>query len=252
MSELINIKGVSKRFDELLALDNINLTVRDGEFVAIVGSSGCGKSTLLRLIAGLLPTSEGIVEVNGHKVKGPADDVGIAFQTPVLLPWRSVVENVSLQLEVRKLPKAKYETELRRLIELVGLNGFEDRKPYELSGGMQQRVALCRALIHNPALLLMDEPFGALDAMTREQLNLELQRIWMETRKTIVLITHSIIEAVFLADRVVVMSPRPGRITKIIDVPVPRPRSFSGLGDPAFQAACDEVRTLMNASGLTE
>ncbi|MGV6871884.1 ABC transporter ATP-binding protein [Pseudochelatococcus sp. B33] len=252
MHSIIHLDGVSKSFGSVLAIESASLDVRQGEFVSIVGSSGCGKSTLLRLIAGLLPATSGVIEVNGKPVRGPAESIGIAFQTPVLLPWRSVVENIMLPIEIRRLRTGDYRAELERMIDLVGLRGFEDKKPHQLSGGMQQRVSLCRALIHDPTLVLMDEPFGALDALTREQMNVEIQRIWMETKKTIVLITHSIIEAVFLADRIVVMSARPGRVVEIIDVDVPRPRSFTNLSDPAFQEACNKVRLLMNASGLTE
>ncbi|WP_127144008.1 ABC transporter ATP-binding protein [Pelagibacterium montanilacus] len=252
MKPAIRLENVTKKFDELTALQSVGLSVEKGEFIAVVGSSGCGKSTLLRLIAGLLPATEGSVMVNGHHIDGPTEDVGIAFQTPVLLPWRTVRENIALPLEIQGARRASYEDAIGRMIDLVGLKGFEDKQPHQLSGGMQQRVSLCRALIHDPALLLMDEPFGALDAMTREQMNLEVQRIWMETGKTVVLITHSIIEAVFLADRVVVMSSRPGRVVDVLDVKVPRPRSFSNLGDPGFQEASDRIRELMNANGMVE
>ena|SRR5690625_4693978 len=251
MSQSIEIEGVSKSFGDFQALKDINLHIEEGEFVALVGKSGCGKSTLLRIMAGLLEPTEGSVRVGGQPVTGPSDGVGIAFQTPVLLPWRSVEENIRLQLEIRKISRPDTREELKRLIELTGLKGFERNRPYELSGGMQQRVSLCRALVHDPTLLLMDEPFGALDAMTREQLNAEIQRVWMETGKTIVLVTHSIIEAVYLADRVVVLKSGPGRITEIVDVKVPRPRSFTRLGDPAFQAASDRIRELMDAVGMT-
>jgi NitT/TauT family transport system ATP-binding protein len=251
MSQSIELRNVSKSFGEFQALSNVNLHIEEGEFVALVGKSGCGKSTLLRIIAGLLQPSQGSVMVAGQPVTGPSDDVGIAFQSSVLLPWRTVEGNIRLQLEIRGIDRPDTDREVKRLIELTGLKGFEKNRPYELSGGMQQRVSLCRALVHNPSLLLMDEPFGALDAMTREQLNAEIQRVWMETGKTIVLVTHSIIEAVYLADRVVVMDSRPGRITEIVDVKVERPRSFSKLGAPAFQAASDRIRELMDAAGMT-
>jgi NitT/TauT family transport system ATP-binding protein len=251
MSQSIELRNVSKSFGEFQALSNVNLHIEEGEFVALVGKSGCGKSTLLRIIAGLLQPSQGSVMVAGQPVTGPSDDVGIAFQSSVLLPWRTVEGNIRLQLEISGIDRPDTDREVKRLIELTGLKGFEKNRPYELSGGMQQRVSLCRALVHNPSLLLMDEPFGALDAMTREQLNAEIQRVWMETGKTIVLVTHSIIEAVYLADRVVVMDSRPGRITEIVDVKVERPRSFSKLGAPAFQAASDRIRELMDAAGMT-
>jgi NitT/TauT family transport system ATP-binding protein len=252
----IELRDVTKQFPTrkqiVQALAGISLEVPDGEFVSVCGLSGCGKSTLLRIIAGLIPASSGDVRIKGHPISGPDPEIGIVFQTPVLLPWRSVSANIALQLEIRGVPAASYRERIRRLIELVGLRGFEDGKPYELSGGMQQRVALCRALVHDPSLLLMDEPFGALDAMTREQMNLELQRIRMETRKTVILITHSIIEAVFLADRVVVLTPRPGRIAEVIPVAIPRPRSFDSLKDPLFHSACDRVRALMNATAMVQ
>jgi NitT/TauT family transport system ATP-binding protein len=234
------------------ALAPVSLKVREGEFLAIVGTSGCGKSTLMRIIAGLMPPTSGDVIVNGREISGPDTRTGIVFQTPVLLPWRTVRRNIELQLDIRGHNSAEAREKVGALIRLVGLEGFEDRMPYELSGGMQQRVALCRALIHDPTLLLMDEPFGALDAMTREQMNSELQRIWAETGKTVVFITHSITEAVFLADRIVVMSPRPGRITDLVEVALPRPRDFKSVRDEAFHQACDRVRAVMNATGMVE
>ena len=197
----------------------------EGEFVALVGPSGCGKSTLLKLVSGLIPPSGGVIRVNRQPVRGPTASIGIVFQNPLLMAWRSTLRNVLLQIEIRGLPVADYRATAQELIELVGLEGFEDAYPHQLSGGMQQRVGLCRALIHDPDLLLMDEPFGALDALTREQMNAELQRIWMDRRKTVLFITHSISEAVYLADRVLVMSPRPGRIVGEINVDLPRPRT---------------------------
>jgi NitT/TauT family transport system ATP-binding protein len=255
-TDAIELRRVGKTFPTkdgpVVALSGINLTIGHGQFVAVVGSSGCGKSTLLRLIAGLLPTSEGVVRVKGREVRGPDPEIGIVFQTPVLLPWRTVTRNIEIQIDIRRLDRNKLATPVASLIELVGLSGFENRMPYELSGGMQQRVALCRALIHDPSLLLMDEPFGALDALTREQMNLELQRIWMETGKTVLFITHSIMEAVFLADRVVVMTPRPGQIRDVIAVDLPRPRGFETLKELRFHEACDRIRGLMSATGFVE
>ena len=252
----ISIRRVDKVFQTdggaLSALKNINLEIPEGSFVAVVGSSGCGKSTLLRLVAGLMPTTQGDVFVKGRRVHGPDEETGIVFQTPVLLPWRNVTRNIEIQLDVRGIKSPEKKRQTQELIKLVGLTGFENRMPYELSGGMQQRVALCRALIHDPSLLLMDEPFGALDALTREQMNLELQRIWLETRKTVLFITHSIMEAVFLADEIVVMTPRPGEIKDVVQVDLPRPRSFQSLRDPAFHAASDRVRSLMNATSFVE
>jgi NitT/TauT family transport system ATP-binding protein len=253
----IDLKGVGKTFRSrdgrtVQALSPLDLEVREGEFVAIVGTSGCGKSTLMRIIAGLMEPSLGTVIVDGEKVSGPHSSVGIIFQTPVLLPWRTVRQNIELQLQIRGRSRDAAADAVQNLIRLVGLEGFEEKHPFELSGGMQQRVSLCRALIHEPKLLLADEPFGALDAMTREQMNSELQRIWAETGKTVVFITHSITEAVFLADRIVVMSPRPGRVTDIVSVTLPRPRDFTSVRDPLFHEACDRVRSTMNATGMVE
>ncbi len=227
----IRIAGVSQLFtagrrSTVRALDRVDLDVAENELVTVVGRSGCGKSTLLRIIAGLLTPSSGAVTIDGTPVTGPRRDVSVMFQRPALLPWRSVVENVLLPVEIHRLDRRTYRRRAHDLLELVGLGGFADRSPWELSGGMQQRAALCRALVAEPRILLMDEPFAALDALTREELGLELQRIWGEHRTTIVLVTHSIEEAVLLADRVVVMSPRPGRVARIVPVDLPRPRSL--------------------------
>jgi NitT/TauT family transport system ATP-binding protein len=235
----IRIDGVSQRFaagrrqSPVEALAGISLDVHDNEFVTVVGRSGCGKSTLLRVVAGLLPPSEGRVEIGGTPLAGPRRDVALMFQRPALLPWRDVVDNVLLPVEILRLDRRAYRRRAHELLELVGLEGFAERRPWELSGGMQQRVALCRALIAEPSILLMDEPFAALDALTREELSLELQRVWVEHRTTIVFVTHSIEEAVLLADRVVVMTPRPGRIAEILPVDLPRPRSLGGSGASA-------------------
>jgi NitT/TauT family transport system ATP-binding protein len=199
--------------------------------VTLVGRSGCGKSTLLRIVAGLIAPSSGTVAIAGRRVSGARRDVSLVFQRPALLPWRNVIDNVLLPVEILRLPKRDYRPVAADLLALVGLEGFERRYPYELSGGMQQRVALCRALIQDPQVLLMDEPFAALDALTREEMSLELQRIWSEHKKTIVFVTHSIQEAVLLADRVVAMSPRPGRIVRTVEVRLPRPRSLGSSGD---------------------
>jgi NitT/TauT family transport system ATP-binding protein len=199
--------------------------------VTLVGRSGCGKSTLLRILAGLIPASSGSVTIAGRRVSGPRRDVSLVFQRSALMPWRNVIENVLLPVEILRLSKREYRPVAADLLALVGLQGFERRRPYELSGGMQQRVALCRALIQDPKVLLMDEPFAALDALTREDMSLELQRIWSERQKTIVFVTHSIQEAVLLADRVIAMSPRPGQIVRTIEVDLPRPRSLGSSGD---------------------
>jgi NitT/TauT family transport system ATP-binding protein len=210
----------------VLALEGIDLEVEENAFVTLVGRSGCGKSTLLRIVAGLLPVSSGTVELAGRAVSGPSRDVALMFQRPALLPWRTVLDNVLLPAEIHGLDTRQARDEAQQLLELVGLVGFERRRPWELSGGMQQRVALCRALLTRPRVLLMDEPFGALDALTREELSIELQRIWSERRTTILFVTHSIAEAAILSDRVIVLTPRPGRVARVVDVRVPRPREF--------------------------
>jgi NitT/TauT family transport system ATP-binding protein len=208
------------------ALDGIDLHVREKEFVTLIGRSGCGKSTLLRLIAGLLVPTRGWVQVAGELVTAPRSDVSVMFQRPALLPWRSVVSNVMLPVEISGADKRRHRDRAHELLELVGLSGFANKPPHELSGGMQQRVSLCRSLITRPKVMLMDEPFSALDALTRTELAGELQRIQMELATTIVFVTHSIEEAVVLADRVVVLSPRPGRLREIVDVKIPRPRTL--------------------------
>ena len=258
--DLIAVHGVSRRFAAVTALDRIDLTVREGEFLAIVGPSGCGKSTLLRILAGLLPASEGRVAMGGHPITGPRRDIGVVFQTPVLFPWRSVLDNALLPVDVQRLGRDRMRDPAMALLKLVGLHGFEHAYPWQLSGGMQQRAALVRALIHDPAVLLMDEPFGALDAMTREAMNLELQRIWLNVspaspeapRKTIVFVTHSVGEAVFLADRVVVMSPRPGRVLDMLDIDTPRPRPLAVMNTEAFGAHVQRIRQALNAVGGLE
>ena len=230
---------------EVHALDAIDLVVPDGEFVAIVGPSGCGKSTLLKLVSGLRAPTAGRISVYGRPVAGPRADVGIVFQSPVLLPWRTVLDNVMLPIDVLRLEKSGFRQKARELLALVGLAGFEMAYPQELSGGMQQRAAIARALVYDAPLLMMDEPFGALDAMTREQMNLEVQRIWRASGKTIIFITHSISEAVFLADRIVVMSPRPGRVLKVLENPMPRLRGLDDMLTPGFGELVREIRHLL-------
>ncbi|MFE7534214.1 ABC transporter ATP-binding protein [Streptomyces rhizosphaericola] len=243
----VQVRFRSKKRD-VTALSDISLDVSPGEFVAIVGPSGCGKSTLLKLVAGLLTASSGEVLLGGERVKGPRHDIGYVFQRAALLEWRSALRNILLQAEMRRMPAARARARADELIRMTGLTGFEDAYPHELSGGMQQRVALCRALLHEPPVLLMDEPFGALDALTREQLNTELNRIWRTTGTTVLLVTHSISEAVYLADRVVVMSPRPGTITEIIEVGLPAERDYGEtLGRPEFRAAAARIRELLGA-----
>lgn len=232
------------------ALDNIHFTVAAGEFVAVLGPSGCGKSTLLALASGLDFPSQGAIEVAGQPVSKPITDVGIVFQSDVLLDWRRVLDNVMFQIEMRGKDPKEFEKRAFDLLEMAGLAGFERKFPFELSGGMRQRVAICRALIHDPPLLLMDEPFGALDALTREKMVLELHRIWCQTRKSVVFVTHDIEEAVFLADRIVVMTPRPGRIAEIIDVSIPHPRDGETRELPEFVAMVSHIRKLFSQNGI--
>jgi NitT/TauT family transport system ATP-binding protein len=253
---VISVRSLAKSYGAqsaaVRALEAIDFEIGEGEFVAIVGPSGCGKTTLLKILAGLISASEGSALLRGTPILRPRRDIGVVFQAPVLFPWRTVLDNVLLPADVQRLDRQRLRAAALDLLRLVGLEGFEARYPWELSGGMQQRVAIVRALIHDPAMLLMDEPFGALDAMTREQMNLELQRIWLERRKTVVFITHSIPEAVFLADRVLVMTPRPGRIAEAIAVELPRPRSLDVMSTPAFGAYALRVRHHFNALGTLD
>jgi NitT/TauT family transport system ATP-binding protein len=251
--DIISVRKLSLRYGRkdsgVLALSDISFSVGDGEFLAVVGPSGCGKSTLLKILAGLLPQTSGEANLKGSPIKGPRRDIGVVFQSPVLFPWRSVLGNVMLPAHVQKLDHAQMRRRALDLINLVGLNGFENRFPRELSGGMQQRVGIVRALIHDPAILLMDEPFGALDAMTRETMNVELQRIWMERRKTVLFITHSTAEAVFLADKVIVMTPRPGQIGDEFTVDLPRPRKLEVMNTESFGGYVKRVRAALNPGG---
>ncbi|HHS97295.1 MAG TPA: ABC transporter ATP-binding protein [Chloroflexi bacterium] len=226
----------------LEVLAGLTFEVADGEFVCVVGPSGCGKTTLLRLLAGLERPTAGRVLLDGAEVDRPRRTVGFVFQEPTLMGWRTVEENVSLPLEVARVPKGEARRRSRELLDLVGLSGFETAYPAELSGGMAQRVALARALVHDPRLLLLDEPFGALDALTRERMAQELLRIWRARRKTVVMVTHSVSEAVFLADRVLVLSPRPASIAAEVRVDLPRPRTPAFFDDPAFGALARAVR----------
>lgn len=255
--DLIRISGVNKVFlprkgDEVHALSGVNLSIREGEFISVVGPSGCGKTTLLRVVAGLISSSAGDVALAGNPVTGPSKEVGIVFQSPILLPWRTVLNNVTLPAEILKMDRDFYEPRARKLLDMVGLSEFTDKLPAELSGGMQQRAAIARALVHDPRILLMDEPFGALDALTRERMNIELQRIWAESGKTVMLITHSIPEAVFLADRVVVMTPRPGRIDRVIEVGIDRARTLDSMSDPRFGEVSREIRAIFDQRGYID
>ncbi|NVM91500.1 ABC transporter ATP-binding protein [Variovorax sp. SG517] len=253
---LIEARGVSKIYPSkdgpVESLKPLDFAIKEGEFVSVVGPSGCGKSTLLKMVAGLLPISGGSLTLAGHPIKGPQKDVGIVFQSAVLLPWRSVEDNILLQAEMRHMPMESARARARELMEMTGLKGFEKKYPWQLSGGMQQRASICRALLHDPSVLLMDEPFGALDAMTREKMNLELQRIWMTSKKTVMLITHSIPEAIFLSDRVMVMSERPGSIAAVYDIDLPRPRTLDVMASPEFGAYTKLVRAHFYSQGILD
>lgn len=249
----IHATGVRKIYPgerELLALDGIALDVSPGEFVSILGPSGCGKSTFLRCVAGLETISQGRLRVDGQAVNGPPDHVGMVFQRDALLEWRSIARNILLPIEFAGKPVEGSRKLMTDLLRLTGLSQFADSYPRELSGGMRQRAAICRALIDQPGLLLMDEPFGALDALTRDQMNIELQRIWMETRNTVMFVTHGISEAVFLADRVVVFSPRPGRIAEILTIDLPRPRRLAVRESAQFGVYTARIRELFHEMGL--
>jgi NitT/TauT family transport system ATP-binding protein len=247
---VISLDRVSRTFQtrtgDVEALRDIDLHIEEHQFVGVIGRSGCGKSTLLRLIAGLIAPTGGTVEIGGTPVRGPRPEVVLMHQRPALLPWRTVLANVMLPVEIRRLPRAQYRARAAELLDSVGLAGFHQRSPHELSGGMQQRVALCRALIQQPRVLLMDEPFSASDALTREELAAQLQTVHMARSVTTVFVTHSIQEAVLLSDRVVVLSPRPGRVRRILDIGIPRPRSFGHNAHLADVAACAaELRDLL-------
>jgi NitT/TauT family transport system ATP-binding protein len=254
---LIEVDRVSKIYDEggsgpLLALQEISLEISRGEFVSILGPSGCGKSTLLMLIAGLYSPSAGQLRIDGQSVTRPRTDIGIVFQNPVLLDWRVVLDNVMLQIEARRLDKTLYRRRALELLDAVGLAGFEQTYPYALSGGMRQRVSICRALVHDPPLLLMDEPFGALDALTREQLMIDLQRMWATGHQTILFVTHSIREAVFQSDRVVVMSARPGRVERVWRIALPRPRRLRVTASAEFIRYMEEITDLFMSKGVIQ
>ncbi|MDB5531111.1 MAG: transporter [Devosia sp.] len=250
----INISQVSKTFrgrqGEVQALREVDLQIQHGEFVSILGPSGCGKSTLLMLLSGLLPSSRGKIQVDDKIINGPNSDIGIVFQQDVLLEWRNALENILIQAEIRKSPMDAATARAKQLLKMVSLEDFEGSYPKELSGGMRQRVSICRALLHKPRLLLMDEPFGALDAMTRDQLQLDLLRLCSDDDMTVFFITHSIPEAVFLSDRVVVMSPRPGRIERIIDIDLPRPRRLAVREDPKFIKYTRELTEIFMGLGV--
>ncbi|MCX7322350.1 MAG: ABC transporter ATP-binding protein [Hyphomicrobiales bacterium] len=242
----INLSGVSKTYGtgdgKVQSLRPLDFHINDGEFFVVVGPSGCGKSTLLKMISGLLPPTTGEIHVDGNKVTEPHGDVGIVFQNALLLPWRNILNNVLMPIDMKNLSRETYTPRARELLKMVGLEGFEKKLPWQLSGGMQQRASICRALVHDPKIMMMDEPFGALDAMTREKMNVELSRIQRRTGKTILLITHSIPEAVFLADKVLVMTERPGGIAAIYDVPLGRERTLDVMSNPVFTDLVARIR----------
>jgi len=249
---MIQLQGVTKQFGQFQALRPIDLDIVQGEFVCVVGPSGCGKSTLLRLVAGLTLPSAGAIRLGKRQVLEPQTNVGIVFQNAVLLAWRTIINNILLQAEMRNMNRQAALKRAQSLMLMAGLQGFEDKYPWQLSGGMQQRASICRALLHDPDVLLMDEPFGALDAMTREKMNIELQRIWLESKKTVLLITHSIPEAVYLADRVVVMSERPGGIDAIYDIDLPRPRGVEVMSERAFADLARQIRSHFYSQGTLD
>jgi NitT/TauT family transport system ATP-binding protein len=256
MSEpYIQLKNVDKIYltksDAITACQNVTFDINESEFIAIVGPSGCGKTTILKMIAGLIPYTNGSITVGGKLVTEPVTNLGIIFQDATLLDWRDVLSNVLIQCDIRGLDPKKFEPIAKELIKDVGLEGFENKKPYELSGGMRQRVSICRSLVHDPPLMLMDEPFGALDALTREQISMDIQHLWMEQRKTALLITHSIPEAVLLADKVIVMTPRPGRIAEIIDINLPRPRRLDRLPE-RYNELTGHIRDIFKEAGVLE
>ncbi len=250
----IQIRGLTKVYlsdhGQVLALDGIDLDIAEKEFASILGPSGCGKSTLIMLIAGLIRPTSGSITINGRQIDGPYTDLGIVFQRDVLLDWRNVLDNVLLQIEIRRLKRSDYEKVALQLLDRVGLGEFTTAYPRALSGGMRQRVAICRALVHDPPLLLMDEPFGALDALTRDQMSLDLMRIWEQTHKTVLFVTHSIPEAIFLSDRIIVMSPRPGRIVEDIRIELPKPRRLAVRDTQDFADYDRHIREIFMAQGV--
>jgi NitT/TauT family transport system ATP-binding protein len=252
--DFLDIAGLDKvyasREGGIVALKDVTLAVGAAEFVSLLGPSGCGKSTLLRCVAALERPTGGTVRLRGRAVTEPPDDMGMVFQRDVLLDWLTVGRNILLPAKIRRLPLAEWRPKAQHLLELLGLDGFANRFPWELSGGMRQRVAICRALLLNPSLLLMDEPFGALDAMTRDELNLELQRLWIADAKTVLFVTHSIAEAVFLSDRIVVMSRSPGRVVDTVTVDLPRPRDLAIRESPEFTRYVARIRQIFEGFGL--
>ncbi len=254
MASTVEINSVTKIFgsgaDAVHALGPTDLSVAAGEFVALLGPSGCGKSTLLLMIAGLMELTEGDIRVSGELVDAPRTDIGIMFQDSTLVPWRSVRGNIELQLELRGLDPQDYAKRIQDLMTSVHLEGFEERRPYELSGGMQQRAAFCQAMVHEPETVLLDEPLGKLDAMTREILRRDLQALWMQKRPTVVFVTHSIEEAVQLSNRVCVITPRPGRIERVLDIDLPWPRDLAVRSTSEFTSYIREIQEIFHGYGV--
>jgi NitT/TauT family transport system ATP-binding protein len=250
----VDVRGAGKiypsRRGEVVALQDVTLRVEDGEFVSLLGPSGCGKSTLLKCVAGLEELTNGHLVVRGKAVDGPPLGLGMVFQRDLLLDWRTVLDNVLIMAEFQRLDRREQKPRAIALLERFGLGGFIDRHPWELSGGMRQRAAICRALLTEPQILLMDEPFGALDAMTRDDLNVELTRIWQTSRRTVLFVTHSIAEAIFLSDRVVVMSPSPGRVREVVPIDLSRPRPLAIQGTPEFAAYVTHLRGVFAELGV--
>jgi NitT/TauT family transport system ATP-binding protein len=245
---MVRISALKKTFGELEAIRQLSFDVADGEFLSVLGPSGCGKSTLLMMIAGLIDPSAGEIRIKDAKVAGPRREVGVVFQSPVLLPWRTVLQNVLFPIELLKLPRRQYERRAMDLLRMAKIDEFSGHLPWQLSGGMRQRVAICRALVHDPSILLMDEPFSALDAITRDEMAVELQRIWQANRKTVIFVTHSIREAAFLSDRVLVMARRPATIIDELPIDLPRPRSIAVTEDEAFNRLVRHLRNAIEAS----
>jgi NitT/TauT family transport system ATP-binding protein len=251
----MSIEGATKYYKtntgHVHALENLNLTIEQGEFIAIVGPSGCGKSTLLWAMSGLHDLTSGRIMLNGTPVEGPRPEIGMIFQDANLLPWRTLRQNINFPFEIKKMKVEPYEQRIQGLIEEVGLAGFETKYPRELSGGMQQRASIVRCLSYDPQVILMDEPFGALDAFTRDEMNLLIQKLWMETGKTIIFVTHNVTESIFLADRVVVLTPRPGRLAHIFDVDLPRPRTIEQTFERPFIEKVLEVKATITTGQYT-
>jgi NitT/TauT family transport system ATP-binding protein len=245
---VVSVKHVRKLYRDLEAIRNVSLQIAANEFVSILGPSGCGKSTLLMMIAGVIEKTAGEISINGTPVRGPRPDVGVVFQQPVLLPWRTVIDNVLFPIELRKEPRAKYMKRAMELLAMTKIDDFAGHLPRQLSGGMRQRVSICRALIHDPEILLMDEPFSALDAITRDEMGVELSRIWQANRKTVLFVTHSIREAAFLSDRVIVMGRRPATVMEEVNIDIPRPRDIAIMESEPFNSYVRQLRKGIEAS----